>query len=124
MAKRRSRGYLAESVRKEWLYFCEKVLWMPVGDQDADIVDQDVHTRNARFKDGFYVGPVDGHHQSWILTSDGAFRSRNFRRLSEAERWDCSILDMKATVLEPNTVDPLSHYRIPGNTTDGGGCTP
>ena len=83
--------------------FGEKVHWQPLDRQPGD----------DRFLDGYYLGPMDGHSQSWILSDQGAFRFRTFRRREERERWDRQLLQLKATVLETGQTDPTTVYRAP-----------
>ena len=56
--------------------FGERVWWMPLDPGNA----QDLPSPGDRFSDGWWVGPVDGQHEAYILTVNGAVRCRTFRR--------------------------------------------
>ena len=62
----------------------------------------------ARFEPGWYLGPVDGQAQSFVMTETGVARARTIRRRPPGERWNDSELLEKgtATVLQPNKLNP------------------
>ena len=55
-------------------YFGEKIWWLPL-DPDNELPDP-----GSKFKEGWWVGPVEGQSESYVLTSDGHVRCRTFRR--------------------------------------------
>ena len=80
--------------------FGERVWWKPLSPQHRAPALQ------ARTEDGFYLGPVEGSNESFFMTSSGAVRARTFFRRPDSEKWSVELLDVKASVLQPNMLDP------------------
>lgn len=91
---RKFRGAVAE--------FGEAVWWMPLQPHGC------LPPLGARFEPGWYLGPVEGQAQSYIMTETGVVRTRTIRRRPPRERWAASELLEKgtATVLQPNALRP------------------
>ena len=80
--------------------FGEPVWWMPLQPSNRRLGPLD-----SRFKQGRYLGPMDGSNTVLVGTASGVVKARTIKRLPPGERWTGSLLDeAQGSELAPNAL--------------------